>query len=351
MTAVGVIPARYDSTRFPGKPLAQLLGRPLIQYVYEEALKSSALEEVIVATDDERILQAVKNFGGRAVMTAKGHLSGTDRVSEVVNPIDTQIVVNIQADEPLLHFSMLNELVNCLLANPGIPMATLIHQIKDERELADPNVVKVVKDKNNFALYFSRSTVPNLREAPPESAPVKYYKHLGLYAYTKDFLFTFTNLPEGELEKSEKLEQLRALENGYKIKVIETGFETIGVDTAEDLEKVKARLAEIREDKGSIREDKGNEPKEAKTEAVEQPAGIEEVQQTQEETSQAGADQDQDSQEETLTNEQAPQETSEEAPQEASEVAQESIIKEAEEELPEDASDVSEDTGEFKQDE
>jgi len=246
MRAIGVIPARFESSRFPGKVLAELLGRPLIQYAYEEALKAGALEDLVVAADDERILKAVENFGGRAVMTAKEHKSGTERLSEVVNPIDTQIVVNIQADEPLIHFSMIDELVNCLLEDPDIPMASLIHKIEDESDLKDPNVVKVVKDRDNFALYFSRSLIPHSGAAPVPLQSFSFYKHLGLYAYTKDFLFTFTNLPERELEKAERLEQLRALEHGYKIKLIETRFNTIGVDTPEDLEKVKQKMQEDR---------------------------------------------------------------------------------------------------------
>ncbi len=246
MRAIGVIPARYESSRFPGKVLAEVCGRPLIQYVYEEALKAQTLEDLLVATDDERILKAVEDFGARAVITAKGHRSGTDRLTEVVNPIDTQIVVNIQADEPLIHFTMINELVNCLLQNPDIPMASLIHKIEDEQELQDHNIVKVAKDKNNFALYFSRSLIPHPRTAQLSLQSQSFYKHLGLYAYTKEFLFTFTNLPAGELEQLEKLEQLRALEHGYRIKLIETGFDTIGVDTPEDLEKVRQRIAEKR---------------------------------------------------------------------------------------------------------
>ena len=244
MKAIGVIPARYESSRFPGKVLADVCGRPLIQYVYEEAFKAKTLEDLVVATDEERVLEAVQHFGGRAVLTAKGHNSGSDRLTEIANPIDTQIVVNIQADEPLIKFSMIDELVNCLLQNRDIPMATLIHKIEDVQQLQDRNVVKVVKDKNNFALYFSRACIPCLRSPLPLLQSVSFYKHLGLYAYTKDFLFTFTNLPVGELEKAEKLEQLRALEHGYKIKVIETPFDTIGVDTPEDLEKVKARMSE-----------------------------------------------------------------------------------------------------------
>ncbi len=244
MKAIGIIPARFESSRFPGKVLADLLGRPLIQYVYEEALKSNSLEDLLVATDDERILKAVENFGGRAVMTAKEHKSGTDRLAEVVNPIDTQIVVNIQADEPLIQFSMIDELVNCLLEDPNIPMASLIHKIEGMQDLMDHNVVKAVKDKDNFALYFSRSPIPHLKSSSPLWQTLTFYKHLGLYAYTKDFLFTFTNLPLGELEQAERLEQLRALEHGYRIKLIETRFNTIGVDTPEDLEKVKQLISE-----------------------------------------------------------------------------------------------------------
>jgi 3-deoxy-manno-octulosonate cytidylyltransferase (CMP-KDO synthetase) len=253
MKAIGIIPARYEASRFPGKVLAELCGRPLIQYVYEEALKSKVLEDLLVATDEERILKAVQGFGGRAVLTAKEHRSGTDRLRQVVNPIDTRIVVNIQADEPLIHFSMIDDLVNCLLANPGIPMATLIHKIEDMRELEDRNVVKVVKDKNNFALYFSRSPIP-CTEHQTANTKHQFYKHPGLYAYTKDFLFTFANLPMAELEKAESLEQLRALEHGYRIKLIETGFDTIGVDTPGDLEKVRMLLSS---DEGRVMRDEG----------------------------------------------------------------------------------------------
>jgi len=242
MQAIGIIPARYESTRFPGKVLADLLGKPLIQYVWEEALKARRLDDLVVATDDERVVKAVEGFGGRAVMTARGYRSGTDRIAEVANPVDAQIVVNIQADEPLISASMIDELVDCLIQDPELPMASLIYKIKDMHELIDSNVVKVVKDVNSYALYFSRSVIPHLRNALPESDALSFYKHLGIYAYTKDFLFTFTNLSVGQLEKAEKLEQLRALEHGYKIKLVETGVDTIGVDTAQDLEKVKMHL-------------------------------------------------------------------------------------------------------------
>ena len=242
MKAIGVIPARYDSTRFPGKVLADIHGRPLIQYVYEEALKAKNLQDLLVATDDQRVLEAVQAFGGRGVITAKEHQSGTDRISEVVNPIDAQIVVNIQGDEPLIKFSMIDELVECLSQDSQLCMATLIRKIEEREELENQNVVKVVKDKNNFALYFSRLPVPHLRSDSAQIEDLTYYKHLGLYAYTKDFLFIFTHLPQGVLERTEQLEQLRALEQGYKIKLVETGMDTIGVDIPQDLERVKARL-------------------------------------------------------------------------------------------------------------
>lgn len=239
MKAVGVIPARYAAKRFPGKVLAELLGKPLVQYVYEEARKSRCLEEIIIACDDEKVFKTVQGFGARAVMTGRGHNSGTDRIAEAVGSIDAQIVVNIQADEPLLHFSMLDSMAACLIKEPAVSMATLIRKIDDPRELSNVNVVKVVKDSNNFALYFSRLPIPYLRDSSGGQEAVPSYKHIGLYAYTKDFLMVFTHLEEGRLERAERLEQLRALEYGYRIKLIETNFDTVSVDTPADLERVK----------------------------------------------------------------------------------------------------------------
>jgi len=232
MDAIGIIPARYHSTRFEGKVLKDLLGKSLIQHVWDNAKRASTLEDLIVATDDERIESEVLRFGGKVILTAKEHKSGTDRLGEVVNPIDVKVVVNIQADEPLLHPSMIDDMVRSLLENKDIDMATLMKRITDPKELANPNVVKVVTDKNGYALYFSRSMIPY----PRIKKNANFYKHIGLYAFTKDFLFTFTNLPPSTLENIEGLEQLRILENGYKIKVIETQFDTIGIDTPEDLE-------------------------------------------------------------------------------------------------------------------
>jgi len=244
MTSVGIIPARYHASRFEGKVLASIAGKPMIQHVWEQAKKAHSLDDLIIAADDERIIKVVEEFGGRAVFTSKEHPSGTDRLREIANPLDVDIVVNIQADEPLLQHSMIDSLVNSLKDDEELVMTTLMKRISDLREIEDPNVVKVVVDKNNIALYFSRSKIPFPREQESvcDSEKTTHYKHIGLYAYTKDFLFTFANTPQSSLEKAEKLEQLRALENGYKIKVLETECDTIGVDTPGDLEIVRQRL-------------------------------------------------------------------------------------------------------------
>lgn len=240
MDVVGVIPARYASVRFEGKVLADLLGKPVIQHVWEAASRAKTLTDLIVACDDERIYSAVNAFGGKAVMTAKEHSSGSERIAEAVAELDVKVVVNIQADEPLIHPAMIDDLAYYLLNNEDEVMATLMKRIEHEEEILDANVVKVVVDKKGRALYFSRCPIPFVREEEPGMRI--HYKHIGLYAYTKDFLFTYKNLPVSKLEKFEKLEQLRVLENGYPIKVIETKFETIGVDTRDDLQKVKQYL-------------------------------------------------------------------------------------------------------------
>jgi len=240
MTSVGVIPARYEASRFMGKVLADIGGKPMIQHVWERAKRARLLDDLIIAADDDRIIKAVEAFGGKVVFTAKAHPSGTDRLKEIVNPLDVDIVVNIQADEPLLRPSMIDTLVSALSEDEEIVMASLMKKITDPEAVKDPNVVKVVVDKNSFALYFSRSPIPFTRDAYAMAAT--YYKHIGLYAYTKDFLFSFTKIPVSSLEKREKLEQLRALENGYKIKMVDTKYDTIGVDTVGDLERVKRKL-------------------------------------------------------------------------------------------------------------
>ena len=238
MDAIGIIPARYGATRFEGKVLADLMGKPVIQHVWENARRASTLADLIVATDDVKVKEEVERFGGKVVLTAKEHKTGTDRLREVVNPIDTKVVVNIQADEPLLHPSMIDDIVRPLLEDKGILMTTLKKKITDPEDLRNPNVVKVVTDKNGYALYFSRSPIP----FPRFHDGVVFYKHIGLYGFTKEFLFTFTNLPVSALKNIEGLEQLRVLENGYRIKVAETQFDTIGIDTPEDLERAKEVL-------------------------------------------------------------------------------------------------------------
>lgn len=241
MNVIGVIPARYSSTRFEAKVLADILGKPMIQHVWERAKQSLVLDDVIIACDDQRVADAAKEFGAKVVLTAKGHASGTDRIIEVINPLDIRVVVNIQGDEPLIHPMMIDAVARALLDNTNVSMSTIMKKIEVAQEINDPNVVKVVVDKNNFALYFSRSAIPYYPANSEIKEPV-YYKHIGLYGYTKDFLFTYKNMPVSKLEKTERLEQLRVLEEGYRIKVVETKYDTIGVDTAADLEKVKAYL-------------------------------------------------------------------------------------------------------------
>ena len=240
MKTVGVIPARWGSKRFEGKVLADLLGKPVIQHVWESAKKAKALDDLVVACDDERIMKVVESFGGKAVYTSVDQPSGTDRLAEAVNPMDVRIVVNIQGDEPLVRPIMIDNLVMALEDEKIAQMATMIKRIEDNDELTNSNVVKAVFDKNGYAIYFSRYAIPyNRTNATDKKKKPVYYKHIGIYAFTKDFLFTFRNLPKSSLENAEKLEQLRVLEYGYKIKVVETKFDTVGVDTHEDLMRVK----------------------------------------------------------------------------------------------------------------
>ncbi|MEK7845403.1 MAG: 3-deoxy-manno-octulosonate cytidylyltransferase [Nitrospinota bacterium] len=238
---IAIIPARYASTRFPGKPLAIINGKSIIQYVFKAASKASLINRVIVATDDERIFKKVEEFGGEAWMTSSNHISGTDRISEVAKKIDADIIVNVQGDEPLIEPEVIDEAVKPLMNNSEIFMATLKTKIITNEELKDPNVVKVVTDRDDFALYFSRFPIPYVRDTASQ-LPLTHYKHIGLYVYRKDFLIKFSELSPTPLEETEKLEQLRALEHGYKIKVIKTDYDSIGVDTPEDLERVKEIL-------------------------------------------------------------------------------------------------------------
>jgi 3-deoxy-manno-octulosonate cytidylyltransferase (CMP-KDO synthetase) len=238
----GIIPARYASTRFEGKPLADLAGKPMVQHVYERSRRASVLDDLLVATDDERIAAAVKSFGGKVVMTRPDHATGTDRLAEVCERLQAEIVVNIQGDEPLIEPAAIEQAVAPLIADPTIPMGTLMNEITSEEELLNPNVVKVVVDNAGFALYFSRSPLPYPR--PGTWGKAKFHQHVGLYVYRRDFLMTYARLPQTPLEQQEKLEQLRALEHGYKIRVVLTEHRTIGVDTPEDLERVRSLLAQ-----------------------------------------------------------------------------------------------------------
>ena len=236
---VCIIPSRYESSRFPGKPLADLCGKPMIQHVYERVLRAKTVSAAAVATDDERIFQAVQAFGGRAVMTSPRHRSGTDRIAEAVEILDLKdadIVVNIQGDQPLFEPSQVDEVVGPLLEDATVPMSTLIYRIVRDEEITHPNAVKTVFDKHYFALYFSRATIPFVRDRDKRA---DYYKHHGIYAYRRDFLRTFTSLPEGVLERLEALEQLRVLEHGYRIRVVVTPHDSVEVDTPEELERVR----------------------------------------------------------------------------------------------------------------
>ena len=240
---VCIIPSRYESSRFPGKPLADLCGKPMIQHVYERVLRAKSVTFAAVATDDERIFRAVRAFGGRAVMTSPRHRSGTDRIAEAVEALelkDDAIVVNIQGDQPLFEPSQVEEVVGPLREDPSIPMSTLIYKIIRDEEITQPNAVKVVFDSRLFALYFSRATVPFVRDRDKRA---DYYKHHGIYSYRRAFLRTFTAMPEGVLERLEALEQLRALEHGHRIRVVVTPHDSVEVDTPAELERVRRLLS------------------------------------------------------------------------------------------------------------
>jgi 3-deoxy-manno-octulosonate cytidylyltransferase (CMP-KDO synthetase) len=239
---LGVIPARYGAQRFPGKPLAMIAGKPLVQRVYEQAAKAQSLDKLIVATEDTRVLEAVEAFGGDAMLTSPQCATGTDRVAEVARAIDCELVLNIQGDEPLMRPEMIDQLVAGMLEEPDCVMGTLARKINAPEQIANPNVVKVVIARTGNALYFSRSAIPFVRDAGGEAT---FYKHLGIYAYRREFLLKFVELPASELEKAEKLEQLRALENGYPIRVWITPHDSIGVDRPEDVELIEKVLDEL----------------------------------------------------------------------------------------------------------
>ena len=234
MNVFCIIPARYASTRLPGKPLRDIAGKPMIVRVYERAVQAKRVQGAIVATDDERVRAAVEEHGGRAVMTRADHATGTDRIAEVAKKMtDCDLIINVQGDEPLIDPAVIDALVEPFLSDETLPMATVKTLLMDEMEMANPNNVKVITDRAGNALYFSRARIPYAR-----SPGAKVYKHVGIYAYRRDFLLAYARMAQTPLERSESLEQLRALENGYRIRVIETDSIFIGVDTEGDLAAV-----------------------------------------------------------------------------------------------------------------
>jgi 3-deoxy-manno-octulosonate cytidylyltransferase (CMP-KDO synthetase) len=242
---VGIIPARYASKRLPGKPLALIRGRPMIQHVFERAIKAKALRRLVVATDDSRIRETASSFGAEVLMTSPDHQSGTDRIAEAARQLSLPpeaVVVNIQGDEPLLQPAVVDQLVETLLGATDVPMATVVNSGFGRTDFHDPGVVKAVFDASGRALYFSRAPIPHPREA---TQPLTYYKHIGLYAFRNSFLQHFTKLPPGALEQIEKLEQLRAIEHGFPILVVSTPYDSVSVDTPLDLMKVEEMLEDL----------------------------------------------------------------------------------------------------------
>jgi len=245
---IGIIPARYDASRFPGKLLSLLGGRTVIEHVYLRSLQARKLDEVYVATDDDRIAMTVKAFGGKVIRTSSNPNTGTERIAEACGEIEAEVVVNIQGDEPFLAGEMVDMVVEELRNDPELVVVTLMKNIENDSDFHDPNLVKVVVDRKGYALYFSRSPIPH-----GDTALSVAYKHIGLYGYRRDFLSRFTALPVGPLEFEERLEQLRVLENGYRIKVLETDRDTIGIDTPEDLERAAIHLNRLNGSNGSSR--------------------------------------------------------------------------------------------------
>ena len=237
MKTIGVIPARFASTRFPAKVLVNIDGKPLVQHVWEKAVLSKELDEVLIACDHPEVFKAVRNFKARAVMTDPRHPSGSDRIAEAVKDLKVDIVLNIQGDEPFVDPRAIDAVAVLLKKNTKILMGTVIKPITDETDVSNPSVVKCVVDQEGYALYFSRAPIPYHRNRLPSGTA--YFKHLGLYAYRKDFLMAFTTWPKGALESIEELEQLRVLERGVRIKTTVTTSESMAVDTPQDLEKAK----------------------------------------------------------------------------------------------------------------
>lgn len=239
MKIIGVIPARYSSERLPGKPLIEIKGKILIQRVWEQAKRAKKLEQVIIATDDKRIFSAARSFGAQAIMTSAICLSGTERVAEVAKKTSGDVFINIQGDEPLISPSTIDKVASVFIKNKDVLCSTAIYKTNDKKQMENPNVVKVVVDKNNDALYFSRSIIPYCRD---KSENLTYCKHIGIYGYRRDFLLKLESLKSPDLEKIEKLEQLKILWYGYKIRCVETDCDSIGVDTPANILKVERLL-------------------------------------------------------------------------------------------------------------
>ncbi len=255
MKIVAVIPARYGSTRFEGKPLVDILGKPMIQHVYERVCQSKLIDQVIIATDDRRIMEAVEQFGGKGVMTSPAHFTGTDRIAEVARNLRAEIIVNVQGDEPLIKGTIIDKAIHPLLRDNTLLMSTLMTRIEEVKDWLNPHIVKVVVDKKGFALYFSRSPIPFPRDLNVEKLlsnpfgkkaglPKQLFKHIGVYVYRRKFLLHYSKMKPTLLEKVEKLEQLRALENGYRIKMTTVDYEPICVDTPGDVQKVVTTLSQ-----------------------------------------------------------------------------------------------------------
>ncbi len=248
--AVAIIPARFDATRFPGKPLALLRGKPIIQHVYEHATSASLIDLVVIATDDSRICDVVNAFGGTAVMTSSDHESGTDRIAEAAEEIECEYVVNVQGDEPFIRPEMIDDVVVLLNNDDRASMSTLAKKITDIQDIQSPHIVKVVTDNEGYALYFSRSPIPYHRDEWQDAGHASLsdnhsavFKHIGIYGFRKEELKKFTSMEHGRLDQIEKLEQLRAIASGMKIKVGETAFETHGIDTLDDLRRAEEWLS------------------------------------------------------------------------------------------------------------
>jgi 3-deoxy-manno-octulosonate cytidylyltransferase (CMP-KDO synthetase) len=239
MRIIGIIPARYESTRLPGKPLIKICGKPMIQNVWENAGKSKLLDKLVVATDNKLIYETVESFGGEAVLTSKKHKSGTDRIGEAAKKYKCDLVVNIQGDEPFISYKNIDAAIKPLLEDKKLNVSTLGYYFKDKEEINNPNIVKIVIDKNNYALYFSRCAVPYDRD---RTEKIKYIKHIGLYVYRTNYLYEFIKLKQTVHEIAEKLEQLRILDNGEKIKVVISNIDSKSVDTIEDLESINKYL-------------------------------------------------------------------------------------------------------------